>query len=108
MRARGIELVEGLQSLMVWATAHGGIRLVDGGGDVYNDMVREEAAGDARPSPYSVSSVAPAEVMCECECECEFYVDAEALARSPWPSWSSRWEATMYHDPQPSGPTQGG
>jgi len=42
---------------------------VNGGGDVYNDMVREEAAGDARPSPYSVSSVAPGEVMWMCECE---------------------------------------
>ena len=31
---------------------------MDGGGDV-GKVVREEAAGDARPSPYRVLSVAP-------------------------------------------------
>ena len=35
-----------------------GVGGLDGGGDVGN-VVREEAAGDARPSPYRVLSVAP-------------------------------------------------
>jgi len=42
---------------MVWASR----RRLDGGGYVGN-VVREEAAGDARPSPYRVLSVAPGRV----------------------------------------------